>query len=331
MTPRKLGAKMINPVGLGCMGFSHGYYERPPEAESERALIHAIETGYDFLDTAAMYGAGHNEELVGRVLKGRRDKVLLATKAGLVHTPDGPRITGRPEMMAPLLDESLKRLGIDYIDLFYLHRPDFDTPIEDSIGALVRLIEAGKIGGIGLSEVSAEWLRRAASVHQIDALQSEYSLWTRNPEIATLAACRELGTTFVAFSPVGRGFLGGSGTDVSLLPKSDMRVKMPRFNEPNLSHNLKLLERLKAIGAELGATSAQLALAWLLHVDPTLVMIPGTVKIAHLDENRAANDLVLSDADAARLDALINRHTVAGPRYGPAMQATVSTEMFDKE
>jgi len=325
---RHLAKFSINPVGLGCMGFSHGYGPKMPEPEAERAIIHAIETGYDFLDTAAIYGNGHNEELVGRAIKGRRDKIVLASKCGLRHTAEGQQVTGDPASLLATLDDSLRRLDVDHIDLYYIHRPDRKVPIEDSIGALAGAVQAGKIGAIGLSEVSAGWLRAAAAVHPIAALQTEYSLWTRNPEIAVLETCRELGTTFVAFSPVARGFLAGGASYPARFGEGDMRRNMPRFQEPNLSQNLKLLEGLRVIGADLGATPAQLCLAWLLHVEPTQVTIPGTTSIAHMDENMAANDVVLSAEDIARLDALINRETVAGSRYPPSLQGSVLTEEF---
>ena len=328
MKKRALGQFSINPIGLGCMGFSHGYGPKTSGPEAERAIVHAIDSGYDFLDTAVVYGMGHNEELVGRAIKGRRDKIVLASKCGLKHTAEGQSVSGDPAVLLATLEDSLRRLDVDHIDLYYIHRPDRTVPIEDSIAALAGAVKAGKIGAIGLSEVSADWLRVAAAVHPIAALQTEYSLWTRNPEIAVLDACRELGTTFVAFSPVARGFLAGGASDPARFGEGDMRKVMPRFQEPNLSRNLALLDGLRAIGADLGATPAQLCLAWLLHIDPDLVTIPGTTSIAHMDENMAANDLALSAADMARLDALINKDTVSGPRYPPAMQASVMTEEF---
>ena len=328
MRKRALGTFSINPIGLGCMGFSHGYGPRTPEPEAERAIVHAIESGYDFLDTAAVYGAGHNEELVGRAIKGRRDKIVLASKCGLNISQGARGVSSDPTALLQTLEDSLRRLDVDHIDLYYIHRPDLTVPIEESIGALAGAVRAGKIGAIGLSEVSAPWLRAAAAVHPIAALQTEYSLWTRNPEIAVLDACRDLGTTFVAFSPVGRGFLAGGASDPARFAEDDMRRTMPRFHEPNFSQNLKLLDGLRAIAADLGATAAQLCLAWLLHVDDDLVTIPGTTSTAHMDENAGANDLALSAADIARLDALINQQTVAGPRYSPPMQASVLTEEF---
>lgn len=326
---RAVGPFLVNPMGLGCMSLSASYGPQPDEAESERLLHRALDLGVDFLDTAAIYGNGHNETLVGRTLKARRSEFVLASKCGFRATPDNPRaIDGSPASIAETLDKSLQRLGLDHIDLYYLHRPDPKTPIEDSVGALARAVEAGKIGSIGLSECSADQLRRAYAVHPIAALQTEYSLWTRNPEIAVLDACHELGTTFVAFSPVGRGFLAGAMAPGWQPAEGDLRGTMPRFQEPNLAHNLELLRQLAEIATQLGCTSAQLSMAWLLHRDSTLVLIPGTSSIAHLEENMGTADVQLDAGRMAQLDALINERTVAGSRYGPAMQATVTTEEF---
>lgn len=325
---RTVGPYSVNPLGLGCMSLSHAYGQAD-EAVSERLLHRALDLGCDFLDTAAIYGMGHNERLVGRVLKGRRDEYVLASKCGFRPTDANPRgIDGSPASIDATLDESLKRLDVDHIDLYYLHRPDPQTPIEESVGALARAVAAGKIGAIGLSEVSADQLRRACAVHPIAALQTEYSLWTRNPEIAVLDACRELGVSFVAFSPVGRGFLAGTETDWQALPEGDMRRTMPRFQPPQLDHNLAWFERYTAMATDIGCSPAQLALAWLLHRDPALVTIPGTRTIAHMEENMAADRVVLSAAQMAALDALVNQQTVAGSRYNATMQATVTTEQF---
>ncbi len=332
MTKRKLGPFEIEPVGLGCMSLSHSYGPPPSDEYGAKLLNRALDLGYDFLDTASIYGVGHNETLIGQALKGRRDEFVLASKCGLRVGNDEARATrildGSPEGIAEVLDLSLTRLGVDHIDLYYLHRLDPKTPIEESVGALADAVKAGKIGSIGLSEVSAATLRRAAAVHPIAAVQTEYSLWTRNPEIAVLDACRELGTTFVAFSPVARGFLADGVGDASALAKGDLRRHMPRFNPPHLEANLKLLAAFKGIAAELGVTPGQLSLAWLLNRDDRLVTIPGTGSIPHLEENFAARDIVLAPEVMARLDALINRHTVSGPRYAPAMQASIDTEDF---
>ena len=329
MAKRKIGQFEVEPVGLGCMSLSHAYGTRPETADAEALLLRALDLGYDFLDTAAAYGMGHNETLIGRTLKGRRDQFTLASKCGIVIKDDGTRgVDGTPEGIARVLDLSLQRLGVDHIDLYYLHRLDRTVPIEDSVAALAQAVQAGKIRSIGLSEVSADTLRRAHAVHPIAALQTEYSLWTRNPEIAVLDACRELGTTFVAFSPVGRGFLAGGVPDPDALPEGDLRKAMPRFREPNLAHNQDLLAKLTEIAGELGCTPGQLSLAWLLHRDPTLVTIPGTANIAHLEENFAGRDVQVPDEVMVRLDALINERTVAGGRYTRAMQASIDTEDF---
>jgi len=326
---RKLGRFSVNPIGLGCMSLSQAYGPQPDEATSERLLHRALDLGCDFLDTAAIYGEGHNETLVGRTLKARRQEFTLASKCGFRITPDNPRLVdGSPANIAATLDASLQRLGLDHIDLYYLHRPDPRTPIEDSVGALARAMEAGKIGAIGLSEVSTDQLRRAHATHPITALQTEYSLWTRNPEIAVLDACRDLGVTFVAFSPVARGFLAGAFERPKEMGKDDIRFSMPRFQGEDFVRNQTLYDPYKAIANEVGCTPAQLSLAWLLHRDLDLVTIPGTHRIDHLEENMAANDVRLSEAQRTALDALVNERTVAGSRYNPAQQATVTTEEF---
>ena len=326
---RKLGRFSVNPVGLGCMSLSQAYGPQPDEANSERLLHRALDLGCDFLDTAAIYGEGHNETLVGRTLKARRGEFTLASKCGFRVTAENPRLVdGSPANIAATLDASLQRLGLDHIDLYYLHRPDPKTPIEESVGALARAVEAGKIGSIGLSELSSDQLRRAHATHKITALQTEYSLWTRNPEIAVLDTCRELGVTFVAFSPVARGFLAGAFEDPKALGRDDIRFAMPRFQGEDFVRNQALYGPYKAIAEEVGCTPAQLSLAWLLHRDPGIVTIPGTHRIDHLEENMGANDVRLSDAQMAALDALVNQSTVAGGRYNPAQQATVTTEEF---
>lgn len=326
---RKLGPWQVAPIGFGAMGLSHAYGVPPSEADAEKLLHRALDIGYDFIDTASIYGQGHNETLIGRALKHRRGEFILASKCGIIVRPDGGRgIDCNPAAVARVLDGSLRRLEVDHIDLYYLHRRDFTVPIEESVAVLADAVRAGKIGAIGLSEVSAETLRRAHAVHPIAALQTEYSLWTRNPEIAVLDACHELGTTFVAFSPVARGFLADALHDPAALPKSDIRVAMPRFKEPHFAANLALLDGFRAIAAQLGCTPAQLALAWVAQIDPTIVSIPGTTAIAHLEENFAAADLILPDDAMRRLDALINRRTVSGHRYSEAMQRDIDTEEF---
>lgn len=326
---RKVGKHMVNPLGLGCMSLSHAYGFKPAEPDAERLLHRALDIGYDFLDTAAIYGLGHNETLIGRALKHRRHEFTLASKCGFRVNPDNSRApSGKRADIEKVLDESLRNLGMDYIDLYYIHRPDPETPIEEGVQALADAVKAGKIGAIGLSEMSAETVRRAHAVHPIAALQTEYSLWTRNPEIAVLDTCRELGITFVAFSPVGRGFLTGTFPEKELTP-DDFRAVMPRFTGSNYSSNLALMERFTAFAKEeVGCTPAQLSLAWLLHREPSLVAIPGTTSIAHLEENMGAANLTLSAAQMAAIDAMINQRTVAGERYTPAMQKTVTTEQF---
>ena len=328
MKTRRIGPFEVAALGLGCMNLSHGYGTPPPEEAAQALLRGALDLGIAFFDTAALYGFGANEELIGRTLAADRSKFVLASKCGL-HGVDGKRVVdGRPETLKWSCEQSLKRLRTDHIDLFYLHRWDRNVPIEDSVGALADLVRAGKVRAIGLSEVSAATLKRAHAVHPIAAVQTEYSLWTRNPEIAVLEACRELGAAFVAFSPVARGFLAGSLRDVAVLEPKDLRRNMPRFEPANFAANLKLLDGFTAIAAELQCTPAQLALAWVLSRGEHVLAIPGTTKLAHLRENAAAADIGLSASTLARLDALINQRTVAGPRYDAAAQAGVDTEEF---
>ncbi|KRB80770.1 aldo/keto reductase [Sphingomonas sp. Root710] len=309
------------------MSLSHAYGPPVDAAEGLRLLNRALDIGYDFLDTAALYGSGRNESLLAGI-KGRRSEYVLASKCGFAAAGGGRVIDGSPAAIAEVLDLSLQRLETDHIDLYYLHRPDPRVPIEESVGALARAVEAGKIGTIGLSEISADQLRRAHAVHPITALQTEYSLWTRNPEIAVLDACRELGIAFVAFSPVARGFLAGAIGPGHQYAEGDIRTGMPRFIEPDVTANLALLDGYHALAAEIGCTPAQLALAWLLHRDPDLVTIPGTANIAHLEENIAAGEIRLTAEQAAAADALINRRTVSGSRYNAAAQSSVTTEEF---
>ncbi len=310
------------------MNLSHAYGTPPPEEAAQALLRSALDLGITFFDTAALYGFGANEELVGRTLAGDREKFVLASKCGL-HGVDGKRVVdGRPETLKWSCEQSLKRLRTDRIDLFYLHRWDKQVPIEDSVGALADLVREGKVRAIGLSEVSAATLKRAHAVHPIAALQTEYSLWTRNPEIAVLQACRELGTAFVAFSPVARGFLGGELRDVAALDAKDLRRSMPRFEPANYAVNLRLLDGFVETAAELRCTPAQLALAWVLSRGEHVLAIPGTTKLAHLRDNAAAADIGLSISTLTKLDALINARTVVGGRYDAAAQAGVDTEEF---
>ncbi len=328
MHTRQLGPFTVSAVGLGCMSLSHAYGSPPPEADAQRLLLRALEVGYTHFDTAALYGLGANETLVGKTLKDRRSEFTLASKCGM-RVEDGRReISSRPEKIRLTCEDSLRRLQTDVIDLYYLHRWDKTTPVEEAIGALADLVKEGKIRTIGMSEVSAATLRKAHAVHPITAIQSEYSLWTRNPEIGVLDACAELGTTFVAFSPVARGFLTSVPKGQAELEERDIRRGMPRFQGENWQANLKLLDGFKAVAAEAGCTPAQLALAWTLAQRPFITPIPGTTSIAHLEENAGAADIVLSAEVLSRLDALINRATVHGPRYPATTQPEIDTEEF---
>jgi aryl-alcohol dehydrogenase-like predicted oxidoreductase len=325
MQTRRVGPFDVSVIGLGCMSLSHSYGPPPPRDRAERVLRGAIEAGYTFFDTAAVYGLGHNERLVGEVLRDHRNRIVLASKCGMTRGEERD-LNGAPDRLRQTCDESLSRLGVEVIDLYYLHRWDRRVPIEDSVGALADLVRAGKIRAIGLSEVSAETLRKAHAVHPIAALQTEYSPWTRNPEIAVLEACRDLGVAFVAFSPVGRGFLAGGASDPSRFGAGDFRSTMPRFQGQALTANLDLLRAFSALAVEAGCTPAQLCLAWLLEKDPIIVPIPGTSNPAHMVENAAAAETRLSSEIMAKVEALVNQNTVTGPRYPPAMQATVDTE-----
>jgi hypothetical protein len=328
MQTRKLGPFEVSAIGLGCMSLSHAYGAPPPPESGAKVLLRALDLGYTHLDTAAMYGFGANETLIGQALKGRRKEFVLASKCGMFRNAQGQReINGNPALIKQTCEESLHRLQTDVIDLYYLHRWDKRVPIEDSVGALAELVREGKVKTIGLSEVSAATLRKAHAVHPITAVQSEYSLWTRNPEIAVLNACRELGIAFVAFSPLARGFLSGKLRDVSRLEEKDLRRNMPRFQGENWSKNLKLLDEFAHIAKECDCSMAQLALAWLLARDDIIIPIPGTTKREHLEENADAAHVRLSAQLMARLDALINDKTVSGPRYNAATQAEIDTEM----
>lgn len=332
MQTRKLGSFDVSAIGLGCMSLSHAYGAPPPREQAEQVLLGALDAGYTFFDTAAVYGFGHNETLVGEVLSPHRDRFVLASKCGLTDATGTQRgIDGRPETIKALCDVSLKRLKTDVIDLYYLHRWDQRVPIEDSVGALAELVAAGKIRTIGLSEVSAPTLRRAHAVHPITALQTEYSPWTRNPEIAVLDACRELGVTFVAFSPVGRGFLAGGVRDAARLEEGDFRRGMPRFQGEAFAANLALLARFEAIATDAGCTPAQLCLAWLLAKGDDIVPIPGTTSPDHMREDAAAAEITLPADIVRRVDEVVNGQTVTGSRYAPAMQASVDTEKMPGE
>ena len=325
MQTRRVGEFEVSAIGLGCMSLSQAYGPPPPRDQAEQVLLGALDAGYTFFDTAAVYGLGHNETLVGEVLGPHRDKITLCSKAGLSRGTQR-ELNGHPDVLKETCELSLKLLKTDVIDLYYLHRWDRRVPIEDSVGALADLVKAGKIRSIGLSEVSAPTLRRAHAVHPIAALQTEYSPWTRNPEIAVLDACRELGVAFVAFSPVGRGFLAGGVRTAADIKEGDFRQAMPRFMGEAFAANLEVLGRFEALAREAGCTPAQLCLAWLLHKDPIIVPIPGTSSPAHMRENALAAGVSLSEAVMKRVDELVNDSTVVGARYNDVMQASVDTE-----
>jgi aryl-alcohol dehydrogenase-like predicted oxidoreductase len=328
MNTRRIGQTEVSAIGLGCMNLSHAYGTPPAPEAAESLLLRALDLGVTHFDTAALYGFGNNETLVGKVLAPHRNQIFLASKCGMTGV-DGKRvIDGRPETILRTCDEALQRLRTDRIDLYYLHRWDKQIPIEESVGALSRLVEAGKVLAIGLSEVSADTLRRAHAEHPISALQTEYSLWTRNPEIAVLETCRELGTAFIAFSPLGRGFLTGALRDISGLQEKDIRRNMPRFHAENFARNLPLLDGLQSLASRANATPGQLALAWLLARDDNILPIPGTTSIAHLEENLSAAGVELDAALMDELDSIINRHTVIGTRYNAATQSEIDTEEF---
>ena len=334
MQTRRLGPFTVSAIGLGCMNICHAYGVSPAAEQGERLLLAALDAGVTHFDTAALYGFGVSEAMVGKVLGPHRQRFSLASKCGMtVEAGDGTVkpgrvIDGRPESLRATCEGSLKRLKTDVIDLYYLHRWDKQVPVEDSVGALADLVRAGKIRSIGLSEVSATTLRRAHAVHPVTAVQTEYSLWTRNPEIAVLQACRELGASFVAFSPLARGFLCDAVHDAAQLAEKDIRRPMPRFAPDNLQRNLQLLPAYKKIAARAGCTPAQLALAWLLHQGEDILPIPGTTSVAHLQENLGAADVRLSAELLAELDALINQRTVAGDRYTDQANREVDTEKF---
>jgi aryl-alcohol dehydrogenase-like predicted oxidoreductase len=334
MQTRKLGPFDVSAISLGCMNLSHAYGPPVSSEQGERVLLAALDAGVTMFDTAALYGFGANETLVGKVLSRHRSRFTLASKCGMTGVDvagDGKLvrvIDGRPETIRATCEAALRRLQTDVIDLYYLHRWDRQVPVEDSMGALAGLVAAGKIRTIGLSEVSAATLRRAHAVHPVTAVQTEYSLWTRNPEIAVLDACRELGVDFVAFSPVARGFLCGDLQDVSTLDARDIRRSMPRFSPENYAANLALLPAYRALAQEAGCTPAQLALAWLLHQGEHIIPIPGTTRVEHLHDDLGAVNVRL-DADLIqRLDALINDKTVAGNRYTDQANREVDTETF---
>jgi len=333
MKNRQLGQFQVSEIGVGCMNLSHAYGAPIPEAQAERVLLTALDAGVTFFDTAALYGFSTNETLVGKVLKSHRQKFTLASKCGMTGVDvngDGKVvrvIDGRAETIRKTCEDALKRLQTDVIDLYYLHRWDKKVPIEDSVGALSDLVRQGKIQSVGLSEVSASTLRKAHAVHPITAVQTEYSVWTRNPEIAVLQACKELGATFVAFSPVARGFLCGE-LDLQAFDAKDIRKSMPRFTPENYAANFKLFAPYLSLAKEAACSPAQLALAWLLHKDTHIVPIPGTTNVSHLHDDVGAANVKLSPDLIEKLDVLINEKTVQGSRYNAQSNSEVDTENF---
>jgi len=327
MKQRKLGAggPVVSMIGLGCMGMSDFYGDRD-EAEAVATIHHALDRGVTFLDTADMYGYGRNEELVGRAIRGRRHEVFLATKFGIMRAENDPNvrgINGRPEYVRAACEASLRRLGVDVIDLYYQHRVDPATPIEETVGAMAGLVRAGKVRFNGLSEAGAATLRRAHAVHPLTVLQSEYSLWTRDPEESVLAACRELGIGFVAYSPLGRGFLTGRIKRIEDFAPDDYRPHTPRFQGENFQRNLDLVRRIEQLAAQKGCRPSQLALAWVLAQGEDIVPIPGTKRRTFFNENLGALDLALTPAEVKQINDFFPPGVASGPRYPETMQKSL--------
>jgi aryl-alcohol dehydrogenase-like predicted oxidoreductase len=327
---RCIGPLEVEPIGLGCMPLSHAYGHPPAREHSILLLNRALDLGYDFFDTAALYGFGANEELIREAIGHRRREFILASKCGMTGV-DGKRvIDGRPETLRRTLEQALMRLRTDVIDLYYLHRWDKSVPIEESVGELSRFVAEGKVRAIGLSEVSASTLRKAYAVHPIAAVQNEYSPWSRNVELGVLEATRELGTALVCFSPVARGFLAGSVDASDDLVDGDIRRMMPRFQADNLSRNLSLYDRFSQLASKATCTPAQLSLAWVLSRGEHVVAIPGTTRLDHLEENFAARELRVEDSILAEIDRLFEPSAVAGNRYAGATLAEIDTEEFNE-
>jgi aryl-alcohol dehydrogenase-like predicted oxidoreductase len=320
------GGPEVSALGLGCMSMSMAY-GTPDRASSEATLRRALELGINFFDTANVYGNGHNEELLGEVLEADRSRIVLATKFGILFGESGPvGLDGRPDHVASYCEESLRRLRTDSIDLYYLHRVDPEVPVAETVGAMARLVEAGKVRCLGLSEVNSATLRRAHEIHPITAVQSEYSLWTRDPEAGLLDTCRELGVAFVPFSPLGRGMLTGSLTSPAELESSDMRRRFPRFQAEHFEHNRALVDALSRLAEAKGCRPAQLALAWVMAQGEHVVPIPGTKRVARLEENAGAASVRLSPAELERLASIFAQEAISGDRYPPAMMGSVQRE-----
>ncbi|MEP9376119.1 aldo/keto reductase [Aquabacter sp. CN5-332] len=327
MNRRPLGRSgiSVSAIGLGCMGMSE-FYGPSDDEESLKTLDAALEAGINFLDSSDMYGWGHNETLLGRFLKGRRDKVVLATKFGVMRGPNGEwlGINGKPDYVRAACEASLKRLGVETIDIYYQHRVDPQTPIEDTVGAMKRLVEEGKVRALGLSECAISTFERANKVHPIAAVQSEYSLWSREPEAGMLEAVRKTGASFVAYSPLGRAFLTGTVSAPDALAATDFRRNNPRFQGAALETNKKLTDALAGIAEKKGVKPAQLALAWLLNRNADVIPIPGTRRIKYIHENAAATDITLSAGEIADLDTLFQPEAVAGTRYPEAAMGALN-------
>ncbi len=328
MKLKPLGSQGLraSQIGLGCMGMSE-FYGQTNDDQSIIVIHRALDMGITFLDTADMYGPYINEELVGKAIRGKREEVTLATKFGILRNPDDPSkrgFNGKPDYVRSSVEGSLKRLGVDEIDLYYLHRKDPATPIEETVGAMAKLVEEGKIKGIGLSEVSVETLRKAHAVHPITALQSEYSIWSRDPEDGVLAACKELGIAFVAYSPLGRGFLTGHFKQFEDLAEDDYRRHSPRFQGENFDKNIEMVNKISQIAEKKGCTTSQLALAWVMAQGEHIFPIPGTKKIKYLEENAGAVGVEITTDELAEIDAIAPKGVAAGLRYPEAMMASVN-------